>query len=89
MKVIAIGGRGSKKDFVDLYCILTGGSNLQDILAMVDRRFNKIDYNHYHLQKSLVWFDDAETEPMPYMIKDIDWNQVKSEIVNVVRAMAS
>ena len=87
MKVIAIGGRGSRKDFVDLYCLLTGGMSLQEILSLIEKRFDRIDYNAYHLQKSLVWFEDAETEPMPDMIRDIEWRSVRQEIQDAVQAM--
>ena len=88
MKVIAIGGRGSRKDFVDLYCLLKGGMNLPEILSLVERRFANIDHNAYHLQKSLVWFDDAEAEPMPHMIRDIEWPSVRREIEAAVKAIS-
>ena len=89
MKVIAIGGRGSRKDFIDLYCLLKGGLNLPEILSLIDRRFDHIDYNAYHLQKSLVWFEDAEAEPMPDMIRSIEWRSVRQEIEDAVRAMGA
>lgn len=89
MKVIAIGGRGSRKDFIDLYCLLKGGMNLPEILALVDKRFDHIDYNAYHIQKSLVWFEDAEAEPMPDMIRGIEWRSVRQEIEGAVRAMGA
>ena len=88
MKVLAIGGRGSRKDFVDLYCLLRGGMNLPEILSFVERRFANIDHNAYHLQKSLVWFEDAEAEPMPHMIRDIEWQSVRREIEAAVKAMS-
>lgn len=87
MKVLAIGGRGSRKDFVDLYCLLKGGMTLPEILSLVGRRFVDIDYNAYHLQKSLVWFEDAEAEPMPDVIRNIEWQLVRREIEDAVKAM--
>ena len=89
MKVVAIGGRGSRKDFVDLYCLLKGGVKLPEILSLVERRFTNIDYNAYHLQKSLVWFEDAEAEPMPQMIRAVEWQWVRREIEDAVRAMSA
>ena len=89
MKVIAIGGRGSRKDFIDLYCLLKGGMNMPEILSLIDKRFDHIDYNAYHLQKSLVWFEDAEAEPMPDMIRSIEWRSVRQEIEGAVRAMGT
>lgn len=87
MKVIAIGGRGSRKDFIDLYCLLKGGMNLPEILSLIEQRFDNIDYNAYHLQKSLVWFEDAQAEPMPDMIRDIEWQAVRQGIQGAVKAM--
>lgn len=30
--------------------------------------------------KSLIYFDDAENDPEPFMFETIDWNQIKSEL---------
>ena len=57
--------------------------------ALVDKRFDHIDYNAYHIQKSLVWFEDAEAEPMPDMIRGIEWRSVRQEIEGAVRAMGA
>ena len=85
MKVIAIGGRGSRKDFVDLYFILQGGGSIDDILALVRQRFSHIDYNAYHLLKSMVYFDDAESEPMPDMLREVEWEVIKKTLRGAVR----
>jgi hypothetical protein len=89
MKLIAIGGRGSRKDFIDLYFILQGGSSIEDIMALAGRRFADIDYNEYHLLKSLVWFGDAEIEPMPAMIRDVQWATIKTKIIEEVRRIST
>lgn len=88
MKIIAIGGRGSRKDFVDLYFYLRGGGNLEDVFALLRQRFIGIDYNEYHLLKSLVYFDDAEAEPMPRMIDETSWRTITEKIVAAVRALS-
>jgi hypothetical protein len=82
MKLIAIGGRGSRRDFVDLYYYLHGGGDLDGLFALLKRRFRDVDFNEYHLLKSLVYFNDAESEPMPRMIQKVEWGTIK-------RAMAS
>jgi len=88
MKVIAIGGRGSRKDFVDLYFYLRGGGTLQAVFGMMQRRFPRLDHNEYHLLRSLVYFDDAETEPMPRLIRRVGWREIKAAIVAEVRRLA-
>jgi len=85
MKVVAIGSRGSRKDFVDLYFHLTGGTTLESIFALVRRRFTDVDLNEYHLLKSLTYFEDAEAEPMPRMIRDVDWEEVRARMRDEVR----
>ena len=88
MKVVAIGGRGSRKDFVDLYFYLQTGGTLTGTLAVLRERFAGIDYNEYHLLKSLVYFDDAETEPMPRMIRAASWDAIREALVSEVRALS-
>ena len=40
--------------------------------------------NHYHLLKSLVYFEDAENQPMPTMLQNVSWEDVKRKIVSEV-----
>lgn len=88
MKVVAIGGRGSRKDFVDLFFYLRGGGSLEAVFEMIRRRFVGIDFNDYHLLRSLTFFDDAETEPMPRMVRRADWSEIKTSIVAEVRRLS-
>ena len=88
MKAIAIGGRGSRKDFVDLYFFLQAGGSLDGVLSLVRRRFENVDYNEYHLLKSLAYFKDAESEPMPRMVRDVEWEAIKAGIVSEVRRIS-
>lgn len=88
MKVIAIGGRGSRKDFVDLFFYLKSGGTLAGVLSLVDRRYQEVDFNTYHLLKSLVYFTDAEEEPMPQMIKPLAWDAVKELMIAEVRRLS-
>jgi len=41
------------------------------------RRFDRAGLNYYHVLKSLVFFDDAETEPEPMLLKPLNWSHVK------------
>lgn len=88
MKIVAIGGRGSRKDFIDLFFYLSGGTTLAALLPLLRRRFAEVDYNEYHLLKSLVFFEDAEAEPMPRMIRDVEWDEVKERMRDEVRRLA-
>ena len=81
MKVVAIGGRGSRKDFVDLYVYLRGAGGLDSVFTLLRRRFSEVDDNKSHLLKSLGCFEDAETEPMPILIRDVSWPTITRAIV--------
>lgn len=87
MKVIAIAGRGSRKDFVDLHFYLRSGGTLSGIFDLLERRFARLDYNEYHLLKSLAYFDEAETEPMPRMIRNVEWAEIRRSIEAEVRRL--
>jgi len=88
MKVIAIGGRGSRKDFIDLFFYLRSGGSLEAVFEMVHRRFAAIDFNEYHLLRSLTFFADAETEPIPRMLRRVAWRDVKQVIISEVRRLS-
>jgi hypothetical protein len=76
MKISAIASRGTKRDFVDLY-VAARQFGLANLLQLFDRKYARTGYNKLHILKSLVFFDDAEKDPMPHMLVPIDWHEVK------------
>jgi len=88
MKIVAIGGRGSRINFIDLYFFLKNISGFDEVFSLLAKRFKGIDYNEHHLLKSLVYFKDAETEPMPNMIKKAAWKEIKKEVIAEVRRVS-
>ena len=83
MKLSAILSRGTKKDFVDMFFLLNSFS-LKDILGFYGKKYNQADYE-YTLLRSLLYFQDAESDPMPRMIQAVKWEQVKKTITKEVR----
>lgn len=77
MKLAAIGQRGRKRDFVDLYHICRSKYTLCDLLSRMPEKFPKVTYPSYHLLRSLTYFADAEPDPMPLMLVTLDWAEVK------------
>ena len=77
MKVAAIIGRGTKKDFIDMNRLLHFFS-LKEILDMYMRKYP--DGSLFIALKSLAYFEDAESDPMPFMFDDTDWGVVKANI---------
>jgi len=77
MKLAAIGQRGRKRDFVDLYQICQSGYTLDDLLRGMPEKFPNITYPSYHLLRALAYFGDAEADPMPKMLTPLDWAKVR------------
>ena len=87
MKLAAISGRGSRKDFIDLYTILRAGSSLQEFFQRLGDKYGEGRVNSYHVLKSLTYFEDAEREPMPRMLEPFDWKECKSFFVREAHAI--
>jgi len=80
MKLGAIIGRGSKKDFIDLYYILQQ-FDLTQLLSFYGQKYHP-NGSIFLVLKSLVYFEDAENEAMPWMFHDLSWEEVKTTIQN-------
>jgi len=77
MKIIAIGDRGTKRDFIDLY-FLTKIYTTDEMLEFYDMKFGDLDEKAYHLIRSLDYFADADVDTqLPKMLIDIDWENIK------------
>ncbi|PIU54826.1 MAG: hypothetical protein COS89_09000 [Deltaproteobacteria bacterium CG07_land_8_20_14_0_80_38_7] len=49
------------------------------------QKCNCIFWDNYHLLKSLTYFGDAEKQPMPKMLIEVSWNEVKKGITSFVK----
>lgn len=85
MKIVAIAQRGVKKDFIDLHAILSSGWNFEAVFFCVEQKYPTQKYNKMHLLKSLTYFEDAERDPMPKMLKPVSWKTVKHDLETAVR----
>jgi len=88
MKLEAIAGRGSKKDFIDLFFLLKRYS-LEEIFSFHTLKYGIGLSNQYHHLKSLVYFSDAEAEAMPLMVQPLLWDDVKSRIITCTKQFQS
>lgn len=78
MKLIAISQRGTKKDFFDLYNICTKYNySLKDIFNFLDIKYNQDKLNYFHIEKSVIYFEDAEDEILPKTYIEYDWEKIK------------
>jgi hypothetical protein len=85
MKLAAIASRGSRKDFVDLWLLATRYWPLSDCLEMYREKFASRDIGH--VVRSLTYFDDADDEPPLRLLIDIDWEEIKHDLVGRVREL--
>lgn len=77
MKITAISSRGSKRDFLDVY-IVAKQYPLTMLFEIFKKKYAKTGYSMTHILKSLVYFDEAENQPMPKMLQDISWTEIKT-----------
>lgn len=82
MKVNAIEGRGSKKDFIDLYYLLQRYT-LVEILDFYEQKYP--EHSVFRALMSMSYFDDADMQPTPRMFTDVSWNEMKKYIQSQVR----
>jgi len=82
MKINAVIGRGTRKDFIDLYVLLNHYS-IHEIMSFYHRKYP--DYSEYQALKSLTYFEDAESYPMPVMLIDDTWDNMKETIIQAVK----
>ena len=82
MKVNAVMGRGTKKDFVDVYFLLRHFS-FEELIKMYLTKYS--DGSEYRALLSMTYFNDADSMPMPYMFEDVNWEEIKNKIKNEVK----
>ena len=88
MKIVSIGSRGSKKDFIDLYCLTREIISLESLLKLTDEEKKGIRYSKVLFLKGLVDFEEADREPELTMIWNISWEEVKRNLEKEVKQIA-
>lgn len=77
MKIIAISQRGRKRDFIDLYWYIKNREPLVPIIQHAISQYPGQQHNVPHFLKSLTYFTDAESDPMPNTNFEVSWPEVK------------
>jgi hypothetical protein len=86
MKLAAVAQRGSRKDFVDLFAlgrVLT----LEQMLDLYRRKYGIRDAGHVLF--GLSYFDDADKERMPVMLRRWSWAEIKDAVRGWVRRVTA
>lgn len=77
MKIVAMSQRGRKRDFLDLYWYAKHAEPLIDVIRRLPEQYPGVAHDYHHILKSLLYFDDAENDPMPSLYFKTDWNEIK------------
>jgi hypothetical protein len=79
MKLAAIAHRGARKDFVDIYSIAQStGLSLPQMLDLYREKYNTDEV--VSVVYGLSYFEDAEEDLMPEMLRHVSWVDIKREV---------
>ena len=82
MKISAIEGRGSKKDFYDLFFLLQHYT-LEEMLCFYVQKYPQ--FSMFRVRMSLTYFEDAEKQDNPKLFENVGWETVKESIEEAVK----
>ena len=76
MKLAAINSRGTRRDFIDLYC-LSSIAPIERLAELAEIKYADRPTFLDVTVRALAYFADAENQPMPRMLwKDVKWSDV-------------
>jgi len=82
MKINAVEGRGTRKDFVDVYALLQHYP-LSELLSFYSQKYP--NFSIFRALLSLTYFDDAEQQAMPMMFDYTPWDDMKRIIIGATK----
>ncbi len=88
MKLMAIGSRGNRKDFVDLYCLTRQTIFLDTLLRLAMEENKGVSYSKTLFLKGLVDFEEADADELVNVIWDVGWDDIKRVLTHEVRDIA-
>ena len=87
MKLAAINSRGTRRDFVDLFC-LQEIVTLDRLLQLATTKYDDRPSFLAIAARALAYFEDAEQQPMPTMLVPVDWADVRDYCEAAARRLA-
>lgn len=89
MKLVAIGGRGAKKDFFDLYNIIKKCNiNAYELVEGLKQKCGE-NINYVNIIMGLSYFEDAEDEILPNTFVDYNWKEIKKFFIEFQKEVQS
>jgi predicted nucleotidyltransferase component of viral defense system len=87
MKLAAINSRGTRRDFVDLYC-LREIATLDRLLELAAIKYADRPSFLTVAARALAYFEDAEPQPMPRLLTPVKWADVRAYCEAAARRLA-
>lgn len=82
MKLVAIGGRGAKKDFFDLYNIIKKCNiSIEELAKSLIEKYGE-NINYVNIIMGLSYFEDAENEILPKTFIEYNWENIKKFFID-------
>jgi len=88
MKLDAVIGRGSRKDFYDLY-VITRQIPLPDLLHAGERKYPQVRDFPLMALEGLLQFDNADRDLQPEMLADLPWENVRRFFVEQIKVLGA
>lgn len=88
MKITAISQRGRKRDFFDLYWCANNVESLENIIRRLPAQYPSVAHDYHHILKSLVYFENAESDPEPEIYFKANWKTVKKFFIKEIPIIA-
>ena len=89
MKIVAVSQRGRKRDFIDLFWLCKNTKPLLEFARCLPNQYPSVAHDFHHVIKALVYFADAENDPMPNLNFKTDWQSVKKFFEEETKKIAS
>lgn len=87
MKLAAINSRGTRRDFVDVYC-LREVVTLDRLLELAALKYTDRPSFLPVAIRALAYFEDAEQQPMPRLLEPVQWSDVRAYCEAATRRLA-
>lgn len=88
MKLDAVIGRGSRKDFYDLY-VINQQIPLPEMLRAGERKYPQVRDFPLMALEGLLQFDNADRDLQPEMLADLSWGNVRQFFVDQVKVLGA
>lgn len=75
MKLLALQGRHTRKDIVDLYFIDKEIIPLEELLTLFESSYPKESFNSYASLKQLFDYEALEVDANPHMLRGVSWEE--------------